>query len=432
MIERLKRSELARNFLVLLTGTALAQIILIAISPLLTRLFSAEAFGIMGIFLAFSTILGTVSNGRYDLAIMLPSSVRMANRLLVVALLCPLACAVFLTLLLPTRGWVAGFFETPGFDLYLLALPLSVMMIGVSNTLDHWLARDKCFKAVSAASVCGAVLSSSFMLGAGLVKMGAWGLVIGGILNHLGKTAFMAFSQRSRLLAAIAGAWTDGRHWWIARRYADFPAYRVPQDFINALSQHVPILLLGAFFGPASVGFFWLANRVLILPALLISQSLRKVLYQKTSELSNAREPLFGISMKFTLMMLALASLPFAILITFGEWLFGFVFGAEWRIAGSYASWIAIWALSDFIKTPAFVLVPVLRKNRLFLFHTILTALITFLAMWGGTMIGGSDVLAVAVFSVAMAVMNLIFIVYMLYSAKRYGGELVAGGNCGS
>ena len=73
MINKFKpKSEFSKNVLTLMTGTTIAQAIPIAISPILTRIYTSEDFGIFALFIAITTIFGTIANGRYELAIMLP------------------------------------------------------------------------------------------------------------------------------------------------------------------------------------------------------------------------------------------------------------------------------------------------------------------------------------------------------------------------
>ena len=55
-----------------MTGTSLAQAIPIIISPILTRIYTPEDFGLLALFLSITNIIGSVANGRYELAIMLP------------------------------------------------------------------------------------------------------------------------------------------------------------------------------------------------------------------------------------------------------------------------------------------------------------------------------------------------------------------------
>ena len=77
MLDKLKemlnlKSEFSKNVLTLVTGTTIAQSIPIAISPILTRIYTPEDFGVLALFISITTILGTIANGRYELAIVLP------------------------------------------------------------------------------------------------------------------------------------------------------------------------------------------------------------------------------------------------------------------------------------------------------------------------------------------------------------------------
>ena len=68
---KLLKSEFNRNVLTLMTGTTIAQAIPIAITPILTRIYTPEDFGVFALFIAIASIFGTIVNGRYELAIML-------------------------------------------------------------------------------------------------------------------------------------------------------------------------------------------------------------------------------------------------------------------------------------------------------------------------------------------------------------------------
>ena len=73
MIKALKpKSEFARNILTLMTGTAIAQAIPIAISPILTRLYSPEDFGVFALYMGVVSIGGILATGRYEMSVMLP------------------------------------------------------------------------------------------------------------------------------------------------------------------------------------------------------------------------------------------------------------------------------------------------------------------------------------------------------------------------
>lgn len=72
MIKFKPKSEFSRNVLTLMTGTTITQAIPIAISPILTRIYTPEDFGIFALYMSVVSIVSVVATGCYELAIMLP------------------------------------------------------------------------------------------------------------------------------------------------------------------------------------------------------------------------------------------------------------------------------------------------------------------------------------------------------------------------
>lgn len=95
MLKFLPKSAYARNVITLMTGAGLAQAIPIATSPILTRLYSPEEFGLFSLYMAVASILAVLVTGRYELAILLPKRDRDAMHIL----------ALPISLLLLLRRW---------------------------------------------------------------------------------------------------------------------------------------------------------------------------------------------------------------------------------------------------------------------------------------------------------------------------------------
>jgi len=69
---KIQISEFSKNVITLIAGVSVAQLIPIIITPVLTQFFSPEQFGTYGLYVSVYTILGIISCGKYDIAIMLP------------------------------------------------------------------------------------------------------------------------------------------------------------------------------------------------------------------------------------------------------------------------------------------------------------------------------------------------------------------------
>lgn len=94
----LPQSAYARNVLTLMTGTTLAQAIPIAISPLLTRLYSPEEFGRFALYMAVAMIASVMVTGRYELAILLPRQDKDALHIAALAMALSIAISALLLL----------------------------------------------------------------------------------------------------------------------------------------------------------------------------------------------------------------------------------------------------------------------------------------------------------------------------------------------
>src|SRR5690606_21592699 len=80
------RAGFVRNVAVLAGGTALGQLLTIAASPVLTRLYDPADFGVLGVYAALLTTITTVASLRYELAIPVSDDEEEAASLLVLCL----------------------------------------------------------------------------------------------------------------------------------------------------------------------------------------------------------------------------------------------------------------------------------------------------------------------------------------------------------
>src|SRR5699024_8009724 len=71
---KFSKKPFVRNVIILASGTAAAQIIAMALSPIITRLYGPEAYGLMGTFMAIVSIVAPIAALTYPIAIVLPKS----------------------------------------------------------------------------------------------------------------------------------------------------------------------------------------------------------------------------------------------------------------------------------------------------------------------------------------------------------------------
>lgn len=82
MLKNYFKSEFNKNVTTLFTGTVIAQAIPIAISPILSRLYSPDEFGVWALYVSLVMFFSVFSTGRYQFAIMLPKEKKEAINIL--------------------------------------------------------------------------------------------------------------------------------------------------------------------------------------------------------------------------------------------------------------------------------------------------------------------------------------------------------------
>ena len=198
----------------------MAQAIPVAISPILSRLFTPEDFGVLALYVAITGVLGAIANGRYELAIMLPQEDSEARVIVTLGIL--ISCGVSLCLLVGVLlggDWVAAKLGQGGSTWWLYVAPFSVLLIGVFNMLNYYNNRLKKYKTMSASHISKAGMMSAFQVGAGSVKVGAPGLVVGRIVGESVSVLVLLLGNKGAILSGV----DRGMLIRTARRYQNFP-----------------------------------------------------------------------------------------------------------------------------------------------------------------------------------------------------------------
>jgi O-antigen/teichoic acid export membrane protein len=255
----------------------------------------------------------------------------------------------------------------------------------------------------------------------GFLKAGWWGLLAGSLLGMITNLLVQLFhGQRIRtILDSLKESSDKAYSKEVLKTYSDFPKYRLPTTLLNTLSQHLPSIMLVTFFSPAVGGFYSIAMGVVGMPGSLISASIRPVFYQKAATLFNEGRDLFKLALKTTLGLAFVGIIPFGTIIIFGDDLFSFVFGEEWRTAGVYASWLSLWVYCMFCNSPAISLTLVLNiQKQSLIFETIIMSTRIIVIAIGAII--GNPLQTIIMFSVSGAILNILFITMAMFYSIKY------------
>lgn len=415
-----------RNVTILATGTFAAQVIALISSPIITRLYGPEAFGVMGVFTAIISILASISALTYPIAIVLPRDDRNAKKIIRLSLYICLVIALLVSITLVFfKEYIVRLFQIQQISSYLFLIPLVIIFAGLIQTSEQWLIRTRQFGVSAKVTFWQSIIINGSKMGMGFVNPVATVLVVLNALSSgLKVLMVMFFTRKSSHKEIIYPEEAELSIVETAKKYKDFPLFRAPEILINSVSQRLPILMLTTFFGPAAAGFYTIGNTVLNKPIELIGKSVGDVFYPRIADAANNKESLYNLIKKGTLTLAGIGILPFAIIVIFGPWLFGFVFGEQWYVAGQYAQWLGIFLFFEFINKPSVKALPVLSAQLFHLNFTILTSVVRVAALVIGYFVFSNDLISIALFAITSAILHILLILFVLKRSKSFDNRL--------
>ena len=389
--------------LVVMAGSGAAQVISMALVPVISRLFSPAEFGVSGSFGAVAGVIAAAVTLEYSQAIMLPRGKEDALGLLAVSLSSTSFVAFLtLTICVLAPGFMNGLMQTQGvFPLTLLVV--STLISGTNYSFQAWAVRAKAFKQTSTSQVIRSFSGKGATIGFGLLGAGAPGLIAGNIVGNA-LASINVFRVLLPDLGMLRKQATPSSMVRLAREYRDFPAYTASQGVINALSGGLPVLLLTRYFGLPVAGSYAFALNVLTFPMGFVLGALRQVLFQKASESQHQGRSLSALYVKVTATLFGMALLPTAVILAWGPQLFGWFFGAQWQTAGEFSRGLMIWMAVVFCNLPATLFGRIIRIQRFVFFYdvSLLVARTAALVLGGFFLSASQTVMAYAIVGAAM------------------------------
>lgn len=344
------------------TGTLIAQLIPIAGTMVLARIFDPASFGVFSAWLGAVLFLGVVLTCRFETSLAIEAD-GAPRRVAIVMIFITIATMSFAAVVMLGLGALVGleFLTRLPMTLLVSAVPTAAL-VAATQTLQNWAAADGRYRhlaimrIVQATSivllqiVIGLVWADAAGLGLGYLFGVCFGLGVGIILMPLAKIEW------SGLKASLLLFWKNHRR---------FPIYSLPADSVNAAAAQLPVLVVAARFGADEAGLLAMAMRMLGAPMSLLAASVLDVFKRHAGTAYRERgeckaEYLHAFRILFGFAAVAGVAIGFG-----AEPIFGLVFGATWVGAGTMALWLLPRFVIGFVASPLSYVVYIAEKQHL-------------------------------------------------------------------
>lgn len=358
-----------KNFSSLASGTVAAQILMILSSPIITRLYSEEEFGLYSVYASIVVILGVVVSMRYELVIpLVPNQAELKTLLKLCFVICCTVGAILFGLFSIYSDQILAVVDLPEERSLLLLSALGIYVTGIITILNFLCVSKQEYKVVARSKVVHSLVHIATQIVAS--SFGAFALAVGQVSGKV--CAMLSMLPKAVFLWNKPSEASSPTLLTVAHKYRRFPIFSTWAALFNAVGENLPFLLLAVLFSPAVAGAFALTHRVLSLPITVISSLIGDIFYSQIKK--NLDDGTLSISFDNTYSVLSLLiTMPCLMFVVVGPDLFAFVFGESWRLSGQYAQFMAVQIYSNFVASPLATIMSALEKeNEFFIFNVIL------------------------------------------------------------
>ncbi|RSK28314.1 hypothetical protein EJF36_16395 [Bacillus sp. HMF5848] len=410
----MEKSTFLRHVATLTTGTASGQIIIIAASPLLTRIYSPEDFGLLGIYVSLLAILVRLSSLQYDKTITLPKDTLDASALTLLSFVILVISTLIVGIIIFFIGEkLSLLFDILSFSQYLFLLPVSLLGIGTYEIMSKWAMRKEQYSSIAKTKVTQSFIMVSSQVMGGLLFVGPISLLVGDALGRMTGSSRLFVNSVKQDLSLFKKV-TLPHIMTLATRYKKFPLLSSISALTRQISTELPTLLLIFFYGPAVGGSYVLVQRILSVPLNLIGTSIDNVMLAETSHLLHSNPNKIKKLVFKTMKNMFYIISPIMIVIALSApSAFPFIFGEKWADTGIYVSILSLMYFFQFISVPFSPILIVLERQGLQVIRELIRILLISGSLWYANLKDIDAMGAIILISVAGA---LSFISYSVFS----------------
>jgi len=389
-------------------------------APIITRLYTPSDLGVLAVYSSILAIVGIGATLRYEFAYALPKENDDAINLfgLCLILLC-ITTTGFTLILLFGRDLLFNTFDLSSIEQYIWFLLIGFFGMGLYTMLNYWAIRQRDYGRITYTKINQGAGGSVCKILLGILSFGPVGLIIGHIVSQIAGITTLAramWKKERDNLKAIS--WSRMKS--VAKTYRSFPVFNFPASIVNTMSLQLPPLMLLALYDSEVVGFYALANMLVVLPGSLISGSMGQAYLGEASKMVRERSRELRSLYVRTLKHLTAIAVPLiGIPALCAPFVVPFIFGGVWAEAGWFCLPLALAVIGDMVVGATSNLT-IYGYNHWTLMWDIVRLSGVLLGFYISKLLGISVIYTLIVYSVVMTAMYLLSIALNLKAMGNF------------
>ena len=270
-----KDNLLARGFFILFSSNVLSQTVNILVLLLLTKKYDVKDFGSYAVFSSYVSILSVLFTLKYDSALVIMRFEEKQVFIVHVILLYMFFLFFFLLMILKYA------------NLLLLSV-FCAFSVALYQMCFNYFLSFKWYKFLFFLKILFSFLFLAFaFIVLKVIRKQVYGIIYSYMFAYLATmlVAIIAIGKHLLSINFKLNGFKAKIMLLILKKYKSFPFFYLPQQFLNQISNQMPILLISYFFGNYYSGIFLLTMRLLSTFPSLAASSMSQVFYQQLAEL---------------------------------------------------------------------------------------------------------------------------------------------------
>lgn len=383
------------------------------VTPILTRLYTPEAFGEWGVFSSFVAIVNIGLFLGFENVIIQAKEEEVPHilKICVITSICVIA-GIALFFLGGLKDEVTFFTDFPVpyiLFIYLLLYAAYTIFYNLANRYEQ-------YYAISFSNIIQGGGQALFRIILAFVCLTTINGLILGTTIALGLTAFFIFFilVRKKLLKHFS-KYNILITKQLISKYRNFPLYDAPASLLSFAAFNLPIIILSFFFSRTDIGCFSIILQLLLMPMSLVGSAMGKVYYQR---ISSNTDTAIATTEEMLKILAVISILPLLFIACGGDKLITLFLGSQWDSAGNVALCLALWSFPTILTQPVLPLFRVKNKQRTLLFFDTLY----FISSIGSILLTCSFVhnmlLTLTIYATCCFVVKFALFIHILYLGK--------------
>lgn len=415
LMKKLKESSFGKSVITLSIGQGLAQVINLISIPIISRVYSKNSYGDYGIITSTAIILiGTVGLGLGS-AIMSPKSDEESQKVLRAGFLLQAMLAFIICLGMLALMPFYRFFETQiPYPAAVCIMFIYIILNILSTQMNVYINRLKMNKVLFINPLIYSLSTLLLTLPLGLLGYDKIGMYIAAIVSltisniHMLRKA-NPFTSRPLLSEVI----------FTVKNYKNYILFQYPSNLVGTYAYQMPNQVFARNFGNAGLSDYDMCNRVFGLPISLLATPIQTVYFRTVSQKYRDGEDIAEFSYSLLTKLMLVAIIPIILVMAFGEYIFAFVLGEKWAIAGQIASIMSLHYLFTFCYSCVTYCRVVIQKQKINLYMSVIQLIFTVISLFIGVFIYRSIIGAIICYTIVSTALALINIVINFYCLKK-------------